>query len=163
MQCEVVPTVLNSYTYKFPFLPISVPNVLILFECIGLCFDHQILCAHYIHIQNHKKNLRKFIVEWASISISTWCVHTCIRTEKDGWWSCRLKLSKLMPGSEDEWKLLCVVKGYHVYKYVWDPSQNLFNHCWIFFRGMPNFLSSVGQTPLYRTARCFASQCIGIE
>ena len=44
-----------------------------------------------------------------------------------------------MPDSEDEWKLLCVVKGYHVYKYVWDPSQNLFNHCWMFFRGMPNF------------------------
>ena len=59
MQCEVVPTVLNSYTYKFPFLPISVPNVLILFECIGLCFDYQILCAHCIHIQNHQKKFKR--------------------------------------------------------------------------------------------------------
>ena len=77
MPCEVVPTVLNSCTYKFPFLLISVPNVLILFECIGLCFDYQILCAHCIH-RITKKNLREFIVEWASISISTWRVHRCI-------------------------------------------------------------------------------------
>ena len=26
-----------------------------------------------------------------------------------------------MAGSGDVWKLLCVVRGYHVYKYVWDP------------------------------------------
>lgn len=26
-----------------------------------------------------------------------------------------------MVGSEDEWKLLCVVRGYHVYRDVWDP------------------------------------------
>ena len=26
-----------------------------------------------------------------------------------------------MAGSEDVWKLLCVVRGYHVYKDVWDP------------------------------------------
>ena len=25
-------------------------------------------------------------------------------------------------------------------KYVWDMSQKLFNHRWMFFRGMPNFL-----------------------
>ena len=60
-----------------------------------------------------------------------------------------------MAGSEDEWKFLCVVRGYHVYKYVWDPLQKLFNHRWMFFRGMPNFLSSVGRTPWYRTTRCF--------
>ena len=23
---------------------------------------------------------------------------------------------------------MCVVRGYHVYKYVWDPSQKLFNY-----------------------------------
>ena len=28
-----------------------------------------------------------------------------------------------MAGSKDEWKLLYVVRGYHVYKYVWDLSQ----------------------------------------
>ena len=25
-----------------------------------------------------------------------------------------------MAGSEDEWKVLCVVRGYHVYNDVWD-------------------------------------------
>ena len=50
-----------------------------------------------------------------------------------------------MAGSEDQWKLLCMGSGYHVYRYVWDLSQKLFNHRWMFFRGMPNFLSSVGQ------------------
>ena len=34
-------------------------------------------------------------------------------------------------------------KGLHVYKYVWDPSHKLFNHLWMSFRGMPNFLSSL--------------------
>ena len=29
-------------------------------------------------------------------------------------------------------------KGYHVYRYVWDPSQKFFNHRWMFFREMPN-------------------------
>ena len=40
-----------------------------------------------------------------------------------------------MAGSKDEWKLLYVVRGYHVYKYVWDLSQKLFNHRWMFFHG----------------------------
>ena len=26
-----------------------------------------------------------------------------------------------MAGSGDVWKLLCVVRGYHIYKDVWDP------------------------------------------
>ena len=60
-----------------------------------------------------------------------------------------------MAGSEDQWKLLCVGSGYHVYRYVWDLSQKLFNHRWMFFHGMPNFLSSMGRTPWYRTTRCF--------
>ena len=24
-------------------------------------------------------------------------------------------------GSEDKWKLLCMVRGYHFYKHIWDP------------------------------------------
>ena len=74
---------------------------------------------------------------------------TCITTEKNSQYSCRLKLS--MADSEDEWKLLYVVRGYHA---VWDPSQKLFNHRWIFFLAMPNFLS-VGRTQWYRTTHHF--------
>ena len=37
-----------------------------------------------------------------------------------------------MAGSKDEWKLLYVVRSYHVYKYVWELSQKLFNHRWMF-------------------------------
>ena len=44
-----------------------------------------------------------------------------------------------MAGSEDQWKLLCVGRDYHVCRYVWDPSQKLFNHRWMFFREMPQF------------------------
>ena len=58
-----------------------------------------------------------------------------------------------MAGSEDEWKLLCVVRGYNVYKVVLDSSQKLFNQRWMFFHGMPNILS-VRQTLwclMYRT------------
>ena len=63
-----------------------------------------------------------------------------------------MKLS--VAGSENEWKLLCVVRVYHVCKYKWDLSQKIFNHRWMFFRGMPN-LSSVRRTPWYRPMRCF--------
>ena len=87
------------------------------------------------------------IMQWPKGTLIGAAPSTCIGTEKDSQWSCRLKLS--MAGSEDEWKLLCVVRGYHVYKYVWDPSHN---HRWMSFHGM---LSSVGQTPCYRTTRCF--------
>ena len=45
-------------------------------------------------------------------------------------------------------------RGYHVYKYVWDLSQKLFHHRWMFFHRMPSFLS-VGRTLWYRTTRCF--------
>ena len=35
----------------------------------------------------------------------------------------------------------CVVRGYHVCKDEWDPSQKLYNHHWMFFHWMANFLS----------------------
>ena len=32
----------------------------------------------------------------------------------------KLFLELLMAGSEDEWKILCVVRGYHVYSDMWN-------------------------------------------
>ena len=87
------------------------------------------------------------IMQWSKGASIRAAPSTCIRMEKDSW-AASVKL-QIEVVNEDEWKLLCVVRGYHVYKYVWDSSQNLFNHHWMFFCGMPNFLS-VGRTPWYR-------------
>ena len=78
--------------------------------------------------------------------------------------SCCLKLS--MADCEDEWKLLW---GYHVYKVMLDPSRKLFNHGWMFFRGMPSVLS-VRWTRWCLTYKAvlikraaLSSRCTGIE
>ena len=68
-----------------------------------------------------------------------------------------------MAGPEDEWKLLCMGRGYHVYKYVWDLSQRLFNHRWKFFRGMPNFSVQWDKLSGTEQRAAFASWCTGIE
>ena len=92
-------------------------------------------------------------MQWSKGALVGAAPSTCIRTEKDSWWirSCRLICQQQA--------LMMSRRSYHVYKYVWNLSQKLINHRWMFFRGMPNFLSFSG------TERCtaFASRCTGIN
>ena len=62
------------------------------------------------------------IMQWSKGALIGAVPSTHIRMKTDSWVGMHeVPYFVSMAGSQDEWKLLCVVQGYDVYKNAWDP------------------------------------------